>query len=151
MVSGCSNGTRPQETASPDVSIAAAKSATKKAELKLIGLIPSEQVDAVDQQQSGSLLSCSDATYQWAGHTTVALTSGVDSKRLTNALDDAAESDGFTVTRDTAIDGYARLTARTADGISLLIGARGDGTEMQLSSFSACFAVPDDFVPKLSY
>lgn len=151
VTTGCSGGAEPQRTIRPDVNIASAKSATQEAELKLVGLIPSDQVDVVDQRNEGSLLSCSDSEYQWAGHTDLALASGVDSKRLTNALDSAARTNGFVVTRDTAIDGYDRLTARSAEGVSLLICAAGDGTRMQLSSFSACFAVPADFVPGLAY
>ncbi|MFZ6990767.1 hypothetical protein ACO0E1_02645 [Curtobacterium sp. RRHDQ66] len=151
MVGGCSQDSEPRSVQSPEQRIAAVKEATQRVELELVGLIPAEKVVSVKQEELGSLLSCSDDADQWAGHSRLRLTPGVDSTALTDSLETAAKQKGFEVDRDAAVDGFPRLKVHTKSGISLLIGADGDGTEMRVSSFSACFSVPTDFVPDPSY
>lgn len=154
MLTGCSHGgtdAAAKPAADPTTSIQAAKADARRAERALLRLVPEDRVTNIDQHPTGSLVTCGEHQKQWAGSTRFSVGGDLSREDLIDEIERAAAEHGFRVEQDLAIDGSPRLQVHRDRSASMLVGTTGTGSQMKITSFSRCFAVPEDFIPDPSY
>ncbi|MCL2794312.1 MAG: hypothetical protein FWD85_03280 [Microbacteriaceae bacterium] len=131
----------------------AAKASTQATELAIARQIDASEVANISQQKTGTLLSCSDSTWQWTGDTTVTMKTPSDPKFVLDDLEKHwSGQDGFN----------AKLTTSQSDGRSELLIGRGatetyivaptnDHSGFDISSFSDCFKLAPSDDPGARY
>ncbi len=120
------------------VTLETAKQTTMEVERQIAELVPDVTPDAIQQQQEGVLLSCSDdGVKRWTGRTTVALDPGQSEGLLDVVQQHFAVLDGFESLRETSQGGTDQTTVRR-DGYLWLVSIEPDGALLDVTSGSAC-------------
>ncbi|REJ05183.1 hypothetical protein DY023_11470 [Microbacterium bovistercoris] len=114
-------------------------------ELEIVGHIPVELVVSVDQQATGSLLSCEgDRNYTWAGGTVVTLKPNVDVTEVIDGIYNAyAEREGWTAQREESAHGDPQAIIDGPGGDGYLTTGDAERSAIDLDSYSPCFHLPD--------
>ncbi|OII15408.1 hypothetical protein BIU97_14665 [Curtobacterium sp. MCBA15_009] len=148
LLSGCALVRGPVED--PEVSTAQAKKSAQDAEESIIDLIPPSDVVATHQIETASFLSCSTG-FLWSGNIQATLAEGTDAERVLRGMGAAARREQLDVSHDRTSVGSLRYAFVDRQGVRLLASVWDDGRKIDVNSFSACFRVPDDWVPPSSY
>ncbi|KQM82404.1 hypothetical protein [Agromyces sp. Leaf222] len=127
-----------------------AKKSAQQTENEIVALIPSDQIVTTTQGATGTLLSCDDTQYQWTGRTTVKLAPGADVEPLVTTIAEHYDENGdLTPEQYADINGDLTVQLIAHDGKeNYLVGAgTKSAEELEVTSFSACFVLPDDVYP----
>ncbi|WP_139196227.1 MULTISPECIES: hypothetical protein [unclassified Curtobacterium] len=148
LLSGCALVRGPVED--PEVSTAQAKKSAQDAEKSIIDLIPRSDVVETHQIETASFLSCSTG-FLWSGNIQATLAGGTDAEEVLRSMGAAARREQLDVSDDRTSVGSLRYAFVNRQGVRLLATVWDDGRKIDVDSFSACFRVPDDWVPPSSY
>lgn len=143
--------TAPRTSADITAVIASAKREARQAENRLLRNIPEGAIEKLSHYPTGSLVTCGSGQKQWASSSSLDVTAKTSRDTVLEELESAAKEEGLLVDRDVAVDGAPRLKISRGAGASMLIGPLGLGTNMDISTFSRCFNVPEGFVPDPAY
>ncbi|XIH17605.1 hypothetical protein C1N75_05455 [Curtobacterium sp. SGAir0571] len=147
LLSGCA--TKVDLPEDPEQRLAAAKNLTQDAERRVVGFLPSSDVQEVRQVETGTLLRCGRGQYLWSGNVRAHLKPGVLGDDSRDLLARKASSEGFGVSSDTTSTGKIREQLVDSRGVQLLATVQDGGSVVDIDSGSPCFALPDDFdVPR---
>jgi len=127
-----------------------AKADAQQMETDVAALIPDDVVVRREQRKTGSLFSCDDDQHQWVGRTTVTVLPGTDTEALIQGIQQAYEDDdAFEANESQDINGNprAQLVATDDEGESYLVSRGRTETELDITSGSKCFTLPDDVYP----
>lgn len=128
-----------------------AKRSAQQTEDEIVALITPDQVASVEQRAEGTLLSCNGTEHQWSGRTTVTLAPGADVEALVRTISEHYRETGTLLTPEEYDDINGDLTVQlvAADRKeNYLVGTGVQNPEqLEVSSFSACFTLPDDVYP----
>ncbi|GMA26823.1 hypothetical protein GCM10025874_00760 [Arenivirga flava] len=120
------------------ITLETAKQTTMQVERQIAELVPDVSPDAIQQQQEGVLLSCSDdGVKRWTGRTTVAVDPGRSDGLLDAVQEHFAALEGFESLRETSQGGIDLTTVRR-DGYLWLVSIERDGALLDVTSGSAC-------------
>ena len=152
-VTGGMNGGSDVSGVDSKLTVEGAKRTAMAMEREIAAMVPADTVTSIDQHPTGVLLSCEgERTAQWAGRTNVVVSSPPDADAIIDAI--VAEydgKDGFIAKRRTEVDGAPGAHIVGEYGAGYLVGPSVDKTAIEISSFSPCFAVPDDLNPSDIY
>lgn len=131
-----------------------AKADTQATETEIAKSIDPSAVASITQTPKGTLLRCDANTWQWTGHTKIALKTPTSPESYLATIKSSwAPDHGFESRMiPDAIGGQAnalQLHRGTAEGYTISGTAGNAG--LQIDSFSPCFTVPDDVYPGGSF
>jgi hypothetical protein len=122
--------------------LAEAQSITQKTELEVAATIPAPLVSAIEQQDQGSLLSCSGGGSHWAGHTEISFAGPIDASRIFEAAASQWSSlEGWRAEVDETEDGAPQFVLRGPGRSMYLMTMSPDGRSAHISSASPCVEV----------
>ena len=122
------------------LTVEAAKAAVLAEEKRIASVIPAAYVEELKQLDSAYLISCPDGGYTWPDKSTIVLTGSPDiSELLARVASSYQKQHGFSVEVGDTQDGAGRVTISAADGANYFLSPTVEGSDLALSSFSACF------------
>ncbi len=127
-----------------------AKAIAQAGELEITTHAPEELVVSVDQNATGTLLSCDgDRNYMWAGGTIVTLTQDADVTEIINDIhSDYAGRDGWTARREESAQGAPLVILDGPNQDGYLAGGDAEQSTIEIHSYSPCFHLPDGQSPR---
>jgi hypothetical protein len=126
----------------------AAKAHSQAIELEIAELIPKDKVVKIEQDETGTLLSCSETEHNWNGTSMVTLAKDAEEEPLVKAIEAHYQNSQFAVETDINISGNYRVQLFHPDSAeNYLISAGWDTDTIRISSGSSCFALPEDVYP----
>lgn len=151
VLAGCAtNGGNVKDPDEESLTWREAKTQAQEFERDLVALVPKDQVLATDQRPEGTLLSCDTERHQWSGRTTVTLIDGADADAIALSIADHYEASDWEVVQDrtTALDGTLMVQLIAPDNEENYIVTPGTApNELDISSGSKCFTLPEDVYP----
>jgi len=145
-LAGCAAGM--EETADTDLSLEGAKQAAMALELELVALVPPGVAGQPEQSPDGILMKCGEGSHQWTGRTIVPLSEPIDAEALvTSVMEHYGESEEFEAVSIPRKSGEPRVQVRGPFSASVIVSENPDRTAIEISSFSACFELPDGVSP----
>ncbi|WIE66138.1 hypothetical protein DEI99_006280 [Curtobacterium sp. MCLR17_036] len=139
-----------ESVGSPEERVADAKRVSQRSERQIVEMLPASAVAGVDQIEEGSFLSCSDG-YLWSGNIRATLTRDADAEKLLTDVGKLAGERHYEVNQDKSADGSLQMELVSEQGVQLLATVWDKGKSIDVNSFSACFPMPDDWVPPVRY
>jgi hypothetical protein len=127
-----------------DLTVEEAKATVLAEGQRLVSLIPEKYVETYVQREKAHLLSCSEDLYRWPDQGRVTLKGDPKMSELLAAIADAYRGqEGFTVELTRAWDGANRVIISAEEGAHYYI-TPGVKADLQVDSFSACFALGEE-------
>lgn len=127
-----------------------AKQAAQQTENEIVALIPKGLVISSSQRPEGTLLSCADDQHQWSGRTTVTLVPGTEIETIVSKISAHYKTDGSLIPEEyTDISGDLTVQLIAPDRRENYLVGSGtkDSDELEVTSFSACFTLPEGMYP----
>ncbi|WP_043443210.1 hypothetical protein [Arthrobacter sp. L77] len=125
-----------------------AKARTQAMEREIAALIPEDAVLSIDQQQTGTLLSCNETQHHWAAATTVTVAEGTEIEPIVKAIEAHYRANGTEVSVDRDVNEDYRIQIDPpAPGESHLVSEGLSPNEIRIASGSACFTLPEGIYP----
>ncbi|QWC11352.1 hypothetical protein KKR91_07315 [Arthrobacter jiangjiafuii] len=125
-----------------------AKAHTQAMEREIAALIPKDAVLSIDQQQTGTLLSCNKTQHHWAASTTVTVAEGTEIEPIVKTIEAHYRANGTEVSVDRDINENYRIQIDPpAPGESHLVSEGDSPNEIRIASGSACFTLPEGIYP----
>jgi hypothetical protein len=119
-----------------------AKVITQATELDVAQIIPAPLVRTVEQNDKGSLLSCSDGGSHWAGHVELTFVDQLDAVPILEAgASEWNAREGWGAEVDETADGAPRFTITGPGSSVYLMSLSLDGRSAHISSMSPCVEV----------
>ncbi len=136
---GCSQSQQPERTA---VDLQTAKTTTMANERELIAVIAPEDIVDVKQNETSSLLGCSDGGHLWTGQIYVTLAPGADGPGyMQKIMDTWAAKDGWNVSERTTDQGQEVADITNEAGYNHGLDYSGKSNAIRVMSFSPCFTM----------
>lgn len=136
---GCSQSQQPERTA---VDLQTAKTTTMANERELIAVIAPEDIADVKQNETSSLLGCSDGGHLWTGQIYVTLAPGVDGPGyMQKIMDTWAAKDGWNVKERTTDQGQRVADITNEAGYNHGLDYSAKSNAIRVMSFSPCFTM----------
>ncbi|WP_219815685.1 hypothetical protein [Arthrobacter sp. SX1312] len=130
-----------------------AKAHTQAMQREIAALIPEDAVLSIDQQQTGTLLSCNETQHHWAASTTVTVAEGTEIEPIVKTIEAHYRANGteISVDRDEVDRNedeiYRIQIDPPAPGESHLVSEGLSPNEIRIASGSACFTLPEGIYP----
>ena len=125
-----------------------AKAHTQAMEREIAALISKDAVLSIDQQQTGTLLSCNETQHHWAAATTVTVAEGTEIEPIVKTIEAHYRANGTEVSVDRDINENYRIQIDPpAPGESHLVSEGLSPNEIRIASGSACFTLPEGIYP----
>lgn len=126
-----------------------AKAEAQKAESRIAALLPADEILSTDQRPTGTLFSCDATHHQWMGMTTVVVSPSTDVDSLIRAIGSRFNSsEEFEVSESQDVNNHLRVQLVASDGENYLVSRGRSEGEIEISSGSRCFRLPDDVYPR---
>lgn len=136
FAAGCAK-TPPTER--PAVDLQTAKSTTMETERDMIGIIAPEDIVEIKQNETSSLLGCSDGEYAWTGQIVAHLQDGVDGPAYVQKIKEAWSQKGdWNVAQRTTAQGVTVVDISNAAGYSHGVDYSEKHHVVRIMSFSPC-------------
>lgn len=124
-----------------------AKATAQKTELEIARLLPEDDVISIEQNPTGTLISCPGEQYDWNGATTVTLAPSADIDQALETMTRFPE-ERFEVSRRKDIIGELRIQLSSpTNGELYLVGHGFEPNQIRIASASACFTLPEGVYP----
>lgn len=143
----------PEEPGKAELTWQEAKAHTQVMEREIAALIPEDAVLSIDQQQTGTLLSCNETQHNWNASTTVTVAEGTEIEPIVKVIEAHYRANGteISVDRD-EVDRdeneiYRIQIDPPAPGESHLVSEGLSPNEIRIASGSACFTLPEGIYP----
>ena len=139
LTSGCFPS---QEAEKPAADLRTAKSTTMGNEREIIAVIAPEDIVEVKQNETSSLLGCSDGEYTWTGQIAAYLQDGVDGPAYVQKIKKTWTDKGnWDVAERTTAQGMTVVDIANAAGYSHGIDYSEKHHLVRVMSFSPCFTM----------
>ena len=146
---GCAQGAHPQRSSHENDGLTweRAKELTQNREREIVAMFPGGELEAVEQDPEGVLLSCDTTTYNWNGVTNVSLTGHTPVAKLIREVGRQCEAHDWEVLTIPSPLGRSRIQLIAPDGVENYIVAEGEPGVIRIASGSPCFALPEGTYP----
>jgi hypothetical protein len=125
-----------------------AKAHTQTMEREIAALIPEDAVLSIDQQQTGTLLSCNKTQHNWNASTTVTVAEGTEIEPIVKTIEAHYRANGTEISVDRDINENYRIQIDPpAPGENHLVSEGFSPNEIRIASGSACFTLPEGIYP----
>ncbi|SDB91349.1 hypothetical protein [Microbacterium enclense] len=140
-LSGCFIGAN---NVDEDLSLPDAKARTQAVERQIADALPGDLVVSIDQNETGSFLSCtSDGGEQWAGGLTARVQAGASAEQLLEPVSKEFEAEKDMSSQRWQRDGDDIVEIVGLHQSSWIVRYAPDREEVHVSSFSPCIRLPE--------
>lgn len=145
-LTSCATGV--ESTVDIELSLEDAKQSAMALELEIAALVPPDAAGQPEQSPDGILMNCGDGGHRWTVGTTVPLREPIDAEAfVTSVIEHYGESDELEAVSIPRKSGEPRVQVLGPFGSSVIASENRDRTAIRISSFSACFKLPDGVSP----